>query len=534
MIGLTESAMRGAPSLQTRRSTLGHRIVIEHVIAHPRIAILGILFLVLLSVIGLFEYWALEHIVTGPDRLSKIELLLRLSMVAAVLSFCLFVMELPTGPGKHAQDAMLADPWTGLIQQPAFQAAVESAIRRDDEGVIAILSIDGLPQAVGDGALRATLQKEMALRLTEGVPHDAILAIWSPHEFSLLLPEFDVHAAKLLVDSLIASCCNRVSVGVRTFDLVCHAGLASIAPQSFERSDQALYAAGIALDTAKANVGSCAVTYGPEFSVSVMDREKLIKRLPRAIYDRQLEVYLQPRVALGDQSILGFESLARWRVEDRVVEAEEIVSLASDSGMLIELDTLMLQEAIRVVADWNRRRKTAFKLSANLSSFHFLTPAGTQFISDALRAHDFEAELLTIEISETSAIVDQGAPVPTVAALRKIGCRLSIDDFGAGHASLSDMRVLSADEVKIDGRLLADLETSADSRAIVSALLQMAACLNIETIAEGVERPEQGNELLKLGCNTAQGFLYGPPRPAMEWLADATFGKRDNQLRIAL
>lgn len=525
--------MRGAPFPQTRRSTLWHRIVIEHVIARPRLAILGTLFLVLLTITGLFEYWALGQIMTGPDRLSKTGLLLQLSIAAMFLSLCLFVMELRTWPGTRAQDAMLADPRTGLMQQPAFQAAVESAIRRDDGGVIAILSIDGLPQAVGDGALRATLRKEMALRLTEGVPHDAILAIWSPHEFSLMLPAVGADVAKAIVEELIASCCNRVSVGVRTFELACHAGLASITTQSFERSDQALHAAGIALDTAKAHAVSCAVTYGPEFSVSVMDREKLIKRLPRAIYDRQLEVYLQPRVALKDHSILGFESLARWRVEDRIVEADEIVSLASDIGMLVELDTLMLQEAVRVVADWNRRRKTVFKLSANLSCFHFLTPAGTQFISDALRAHGFGAELLTIEISDTSAIVDQGVPVPTLAALRETGCRLSIDDFGVGHASFSDIRALSADEVKIDGRLLADLDTSADSRAIISALMRMADCLNIETIAEGVERPEQGTALLELGCHTAQGFFYGRPRPAMDWLADATFGRSDEQARIA-
>ncbi|MEO0917097.1 MAG: EAL domain-containing protein, partial [Pseudomonadota bacterium] len=102
--------------------------------------------------------------------------------------------------------------------------------------------------------------------------------------------------------------------------------------------------------------------------------------------------------------------------------------------------------------------------------------------------------------------------------------RLSIDDFGAGHSTLADLRTLQADEIKIDGRLVDDVEASEESKVILRALVDMAKCLRIDTIAEGVERPAQAEALAQLGCAHAQGYLFGEPRPALEWLSDVTFG----------
>lgn len=517
-----------------RLSTVWHKSVIENIRVRPRAILLGMLSLTLVAIFLLVDGVVLQQIAIAPQHLPMIDLLLKLSLVAALLSFGLFALELRYPTVRHSLASGVQDPWSPLTRQQAFQGVVEAAIRGEQHGVVVLLSIDGVPEASGNGSLGPTLEKEMALRLIEGVPSDAEVAHWSPSKFAVMVPGAAADAAKPLADALVAACRDPVSVGVRTFELTCHAGVAVFSPDTFERSDQALHTARVALESAKRRSKTCSVFYAPVPGVLAVDREQMVKRFPRAIYDRQLEVYLQPRIALAGQRIIGFEALTRWSVDGRLVQAQEIVEIAGDAGMLVELDAFMLDEAVRIMADWNRRRKTAFTLSVNLFDVHFLTPTGTAFIAEALQAHRFPADLLTIEVAETSVFTQDGKLAPALVALRETGCRLSVDDFGAGHAPLSDLRTLSADEIKIDGRLLTDLEDSRESQAILAALLQMTNCLKIETIAEGVERVEQADTLLKLGCSNAQGFLFGHPRPALEWLSDATFGKHDEVVqRIA-
>ena len=519
--------MRAAAS--DRNSAPGRRTTLrdDSVIARPRVLILALLFLTLLATYALVDVVLLEQGAFAARHLPMVDLLLKLTLVASFMSFGLLSLELLARPTQARGETFAQDQMRGLTQKPAFEGAVEAAIRAEAGGALILLSIGGLPQIGAGGELHGTLQKEMGLRLIESVPEDAITSAWSGTEFAVLLPSAQPAEARRVADTLVERCCEPVSVGVRQIELSSYAGLISLSNGLFERSDQALRAARIALDGAQGDGKPGTVAYDESLNALNADREQMIRRLPRVIYDRQLEVYLQPRVALAGEGVLGFEALARWTFDERLIDAREIVAVAESASLMIELDTFMLDEAIRILSDWNRHRKTAFALSVNLSCVHFLTPSGTAFIRETLNAHRFPPHLLTVEISETELLAQRGELVPALDFLQEIGCRLSIDDFGAGQATLSDLRMLPVDEIKIDGSLIVDLETSRESRTILRALLQMAEQLEIDTVAEGVERDAQAHVLGGLGCSAAQGFLFGKPRPAEDWLADVTFGQSE-------
>ncbi|MEM6891893.1 MAG: EAL domain-containing protein, partial [Pseudomonadota bacterium] len=254
------------------------------------------------------------------------------------------------------------------------------------------------------------------------------------------------------------------------------------------------------------------------------DRDMLCNLLPSALLAKEIEVYLQPRIALRKGLVSGFEALARWNLDGRVLAGDEIVSVAEQSGVVVELDRLMIDEAIRLVASWNRVRRTTFGLSVNISSEFFLEQDAVSTIQKSLQQHGFAPSDLTVEVSQTGVLTGNYQTGAALRTLRAIGCRLSIDDFGFGSSSLADLQALPADEIKLDPVLLRDLDASESSTVILTALLQMASKLKIDTVVEGVERNEQADAIREIGYPLAQGFLFGEPRPAAEWLADATYG----------
>ena len=220
----------------------------------------------------------------------------------------------------------------------------------------------------------------------------------------------------------------------------------------------------------------------------------------------------------------------RWRRDGILLPPADFIQIAEESGRIVDIDRYVLKTAVEIIADWNRRYSTSFSVSVNLSGLHFRRPESLSFVNDALLRHGLPPELLTLEITETIQIANWEQVGESVAELRSRGCRISIDDFGTGYSSLAYLRIISADELKIDKSLIAEIETSGESQFILDAVLDLARSLGLEVVVEGIERPEQRDILRKLGCINGQGYLFDRPKPAEEALAGATFsGDRTSQ-----
>ncbi len=283
-----------------------------------------------------------------------------------------------------------------------------------------------------------------------------------------------------------------------------------------------------ALSSAKTEGSGAYRIYNEALEKEFVDLDAMAVELPDALRNGQLEVFLQPRCQLGDGALIGFESLVRWKRNGEYVPAEDLIRMAEETGLIFELDRYMIDRSIQTLADWNRRRKTRFPVSVNLSALHFRVDKGVEFILDCLRRHRLPPELLTVEVTETAnlAVLQQ---VKGLFGLRDAGCRIAIDDFGTGYASLARLRALPADEIKIDRLLVSELLKSSEARHILEAVLFLAERLEMEVVAEGVEDEAQSELLVEMGCRFGQGFLFGHPRPALDWLADATYGPSGEQ-----
>jgi EAL domain-containing protein (putative c-di-GMP-specific phosphodiesterase class I) len=207
------------------------------------------------------------------------------------------------------------------------------------------------------------------------------------------------------------------------------------------------------------------------------------------------------------------EALARWRTENELIEGEDLVALAAQFDACTLLDAEMLRLAVQQVTTWRRLpRLRALELHANISPESLRDPQLPQRIRQTCRDAGFDPVALWMEVTETSVIDDLPQAATALNALRRLGVRIWVDDFGAGYASLAYVKQLPIDGVKIDRSFIADIEFSQTGRAIVAAVVSLASPLALAVIAEGVESERQADVLRTLGVHATQGFYYGRPQ----------------------
>lgn len=413
-----------------------------------------------------------------------------------------------------------------LTKLPTARQFEQAILTTDGRVTVVLVDLDNISQInsrLGKHYGDATI-KEVAWRLRQlAEQNNGIAARLAPNRFGLLLQ--GPQALDEVCRSLMSFCGRPISVGAQTLCPAVRLGAAVLVPEaSKDGPDELLRAAGSALAATRTGSGNWMI-YDASLERRLADRALLVAGLPQAIWDGALEVHLQPRVSLDEGRVLGFEALVRWCREGCYVPAHQIISVAEETGAIVELDHYMLDQAVGIMADWNRRRKTDFPVSVNLSAAHFRYD-GLGFVAEALAKHEYAPELLTIEISEKVRLEQTDEMTRRLIELRTLGCRISIDDFGTGFASFSNLPELAADEIKIDPSLVADADNNTDAQLILDGVLRVARKSRAEVIVEGVERQAQADILRQMGCGMAQGFHFGRPRPAAEWLADATYGPR--------
>ena len=235
--------------------------------------------------------------------------------------------------------------------------------------------------------------------------------------------------------------------------------------------------------------------------------------LQLAVERDELRVHYLPIVGLADGIVIGAEALARWQRADRVLDAEVFLALAEKTGSIVPIGRRVMQQACEDVTRWNAEHpdRAALRLAVNLSLHQLTEPDAVEQLENLLGSTGFNPAHLTLEVSE-DALHELGHAVgPTLLALKQLGIRLSVDDFGTGASSLVALQRYQLDELKIDRSFIAQMDVDGDAAAIVRGVVRLAQSLGIYTVAEGVERPVQEQMLLALGCDGAQGWLYAKP-----------------------
>jgi diguanylate cyclase (GGDEF)-like protein len=373
---------------------------------------------------------------------------------------------------------------------------------------------DSLGHPVGD-----LLFKAVASRLRDCVRESDLVARLGGDEFAILqvgacLPTEATALASRLIESISVPyelVSHQVAVGVSV-------GIA-LAPDDGLDPNALLRSADMALYRAKADGRNVYRFFEAEMDARMQARRGLEIDLRKAIAAGEFELLYQPIIDLRTQRISGFEALLRWQSPSRgLLVPADFMPLAEETGLIVPLGNWVLRQALMDAVEW----PSDVTVAVNLSPAQFRNKQLILTVMSALAASGLSAGRLELEITETVLLQDAEATLAVLQKLREIGVRIAMDDFGTGYSSLSYLRKFPFDKIKIDQSFIRDMSDHDDSLAIVRAVVAMSSSLSIGTTAEGVETYQQLERLKSEGCTEAQGYLFSPPRSAVDvkaWLA---------------
>ncbi len=250
----------------------------------------------------------------------------------------------------------------------------------------------------------------------------------------------------------------------------------------------------------------------------VRRRLELAAQLRGALQRQELRVVFQPLVAMADGMPIACEALLRWDHPDRgELLPGEFLRIAEDDGLIVPIGAWVLEESCRQLAAWRAQGRDLW-VSVNVSARQLAQMDFVAVVERALRESGVPASAICLEVTETAVLRRPDVARRALDALRTLGVRVALDDFGLGYSSLTHLKALPVDVVKVDRSFVADLVRSTEDRAVVEAVLTLARRMGLTVIAEGVETADQDELLREMGCPVVQGYLYGRPVPPAEVL----------------
>jgi diguanylate cyclase len=415
------------------------------------------------------------------------------------------------------------DELTQLPNRRAFSEMVARAVvtAQADGSPLAVLMVDldgfkvindTLGHHTGDELLR-----EVARRFSDALAPGDVLARLGGDEFGILVqPRSEAGWVLAAGNRLVDALQDRMELDGVPIQVRASVG-ASIYPDHGVTPSLLLQRADVAMYEAKRSGGGVRF-YNQSFDRNSRERLQHLEELRNAIDHDQLVLYFQPKV---DGQLTGVEALVRWEHPTRgLLSPSEFLPLATEGGLLPQLTRKVLTKAVTQAGLWHARGES-LGISVNVGTADVVDSTFPSFVEQQLSRHRLPTALLTIEITEDSVIEDPIRTAQIVAQLRKLGTKVSIDDFGAGYASLSLLRELDLDELKLDKSLVDDIDTSSRQKALVRAAVGLAHALGLSLVAEGVESADAWRALQLLDCDVAQGYLVSRPMCAADlsaWL----------------
>jgi diguanylate cyclase (GGDEF)-like protein/PAS domain S-box-containing protein len=371
---------------------------------------------------------------------------------------------------------------------------------------------DTMGHAAGDDLLG-----QVAERLVHCVSIRDTVGRVGGDEFALLILSDDRQdAAASVAREIRAALLEPFSILGQDVTVTSSIGI-TVCPDDADDSETLMRYADTAMYRAKQAGGDTFRFFTAKMNSDLVARMELERALREAVTERQFVLHYQPKVHLSTGRIAGVEGLLRWeRPGYGLVPPKDFVPILESTGLIREVGGWVINEAARQVAEWMKTDVGAMRIAVNVSARQFVEGDLDGVVREALHTHAIPAELLELELTETSLMADTERTIATLHKLKGRGVQLSIDDFGTGYSCLAYLRQFPIDKLKIDVAFVRHVTENADEAAITATIIQMARSLNLEVIAEGVETAGQLAYLLRQGCDQVQGFLISRPLPAVE------------------
>ncbi len=346
--------------------------------------------------------------------------------------------------------------------------------------------------------------------LQRSVRRDDLVGRLSGDEFIVITRTRKPEAAAELAQRIITAI--RRPIRVAGIELSHSASVGICLAQPGDTASLLIENADMAMYRAKALGRGRYALFQPSMREEARDRLALEEALRHAVGNGEIVCHLQPIIRLADRQLVGFEALARWKHPQKgLLPPSAFIAAAEDSGLIEGIDLWMMASASRALGRWQQLPGLEhLRLSVNVSARTLSAGDLVQRLQPILTTSGIAPSRLFLEITETSLVEDIQSTASTIQGLRHLGLKLAIDDFGTGYSSLLYLKRFPVGLLKIDQSFVADLGSDPEDEAIAQAIISLAGALGVSVVAEGVETETQEARLLELGCDFAQGFLYGP------------------------
>ena len=419
---------------------------------------------------------------------------------------------------------VLSDPMTGLPNRARFVQRLEEELARarryEERFAVTILRFDLFREFVNEYGeeVGVRILRSFASALSGSLRETDMVARISPNEFGLLLTRLESkYSTTMVVRRILDLLAQGVQVDGMTVHFTACAGITLLGQDGKDTVSSLLKQSDVALSRARRMGRNQVQVFSPEMSRNVSRRIGMEAELAEAVEKRRFVVHYQPAVDLWTRRIVGAEALVRMvHPGTGLVPPLEFIPLAEETGIIVAITEQVVREACRQVREWQEAGLPRLVVAVNLSGRDFQNTALAAKVSGLVREAGLDPSLLEIEITESVAMHDFKKTLHILQGLRAEGIRVAIDDFGTGYSSLAYLKRFPIQTLKIDRAFIKDMLGDPQDQAIVNAIIVMAHAMNMEVLAEGVERPEQLEYLLAQGCDRAQGYHFGKPVPAEE------------------
>ncbi len=418
------------------------------------------------------------------------------------------------------------DPLTGLANRFTLNLRLQELLdqAQQKQSALALMFVDldhfkkindTLGHHAGDQLL-----VQAAARLQQLLPEAALIARLGNDEFIIVITDpAAVEHVGTLAQNIISALRAPFEIQGERLQSGASIGISRY-PEDGSDGDTLLRNADAAVLAAKQQGRGKHQLFTAELNAAQQERLQMENRIWLALERSEFELYLQPQLHLASRQIIGAEALLRWRhPELGFIAPDRFIPIAEESGLILPLGEWVLERALRILADWQRRQMPPLRLAVNLSARQ--CHSGTLIACvDRLQAEtQVNLHWLEMEITETAAMQDPEQTRELLRQLRQRGIQVAIDDFGTGYSSLNYLKLFEIDRIKIDRSFVKDIENDENDAVIASATIALAHTLGLEVLAEGIETEAQCAFLNHELCDEGQGYLFGKAVPLAEFEA---------------
>jgi diguanylate cyclase (GGDEF)-like protein/PAS domain S-box-containing protein len=427
------------------------------------------------------------------------------------------------------------DQLTGLpnriLLNDHFKYALSLAQRNNQPLAVMFLDIDHfknindtLGHSIGDLVLM-----EAAKRIKTALREEDTLSRQGGDEFILILPGSDIDGAALIASKLINAVSQPCYVEQHELIVTPSIGIA-VYPHDGTDLETLSKNADSAMYKAKREGRNDFRFYTPEMQVQSARNLKLAIALRHALARNELVLHYQPQLSMQDGHIIGAEALLRWQhPEIGMISPAEFIPIAEETGQIIQIGEWVLRAATKQLKDWMNGGLSPMVMAVNLSAVQFRQVNLPELVTRILDEVKLPHQYLELELTEAAMMDNPLAAIAVMDNLHEHGIRMSIDDFGTGYSSLSYLKKFKVYKLKIDQSFVRDISEDPEDKAIVSAIINLASSLGLQTIAEGVETASQLSFLRLQGCNEVQGYYFSKPLTVENF---ESFAKNNNGYQV--